>query len=59
MVDSADPSRFEESKREFEHILSTPEIARVPIVVLGNKIDIKNAVPEDELRLALGLATNT
>jgi len=39
--------------------LNTPEIKNVPIVVLGNKIDIKNAVPEDDLRLALGLATNT
>ncbi len=27
--------------------------------MLGNKIDRKEAVSEDELRLALGLATNT
>ena len=42
-------------RNEFEGILVTPEIAGVPIVVLGNKIDIKNAVPEDELKIALGL----
>ena len=33
--------------------MSTPEIKNVPIVVLGNKIDIKNAVPEDEIKIAL------
>jgi hypothetical protein len=32
-------------------------LAKVPIVVLGNKIDKKEAVSEEELRLSLGLAT--
>jgi len=59
MVDSADPERFNESKKEFEAILNTPELAKVPIVILGNKIDISKAVSEDELRLSLGLATKT
>ena len=36
--------RFEESKIELENILNTPELAKVPIVVLGNKIDKKEAV---------------
>ena len=32
-----------------------PELEKVPIVVLGNKIDKVGAVPEDELRKELGI----
>jgi GTP-binding protein SAR1 len=49
-VDAADKDRLEESKAELELILSTPELEKVPIVVLGNKIDIKTAVSDEELR---------
>lgn len=59
LVDAADPSRFEESRREFDRILQTPEIGKIPILVLGNKIDKTGAVSDDELRLALGLAQQT
>mmetsp|Transcript_14732 Transcript_14732/g.2130 ORF Transcript_14732/g.2130 Transcript_14732/m.2130 type:complete len:145 (+) Transcript_14732:43-477(+) len=50
LVDAADPGRFEESKKEFDSILATPELAKVPIVILGNKIDMKTAVSEEDLR---------
>ncbi len=50
LVDAADKDRLEESKAELELILSTPELEKVPIVVLGNKIDIKTAVSDEELR---------
>ena len=56
LIDAADPSRFEESKIEFDNILNTEELGDIPILVLGNKIDKQGAVGEDELRMALGLA---
>ena len=40
LVDASDPTRIQESKVELEGILNTSEIGKVPIVILGNKIDI-------------------
>ena len=57
LIDAADPSRFEESKKEFDNIVNSDELGNVPILVLGNKIDKNGAVNEDELRMALGLAS--
>ena len=59
LVDSADPERFEESKEELDKLLNTEDIGNIPVLVLGNKIDKKDAVGEDEFRLALGLATQS
>ncbi len=44
VVDSADKERFEESKKELETILQSEELAKIPIVILGNKIDKREAV---------------
>lgn len=59
MVDAADPKRFEESKKELQMILSATQVANVPILILGNKIDKPGAVPEEEFKIALGLETQT
>jgi len=59
IVDAEDTERFPEAKEELENILSTPELEKSPIVILGNKIDMKNAVSEEDLRAALGLVSNT
>lgn len=59
LVDSADRDRFDESKKELDGILNCPELAKVPMVILGNKIDKKEAASEEDLRLALGLASKT
>ena len=59
LIDAADKSRFEESKREFDRVLQSADIGKVPILVFGNKIDKTGAVSEEELRLALGLAQQT
>eukprot|EP01083_Nonionella_stella_P044692 120275_1 len=55
MVDSADPNRFSESKEELNGLLTCEDLAAVPFLVLGNKIDLPGAVREEDLRYALGL----
>ena len=39
LVDAANAARFNESKEEFFKILETPDLGKVPILILGNKID--------------------
>lgn len=59
LVDAADRERFPESKRELDSLLSDDNLATVPFVVLGNKIDIPTAASEEELRQWLGLTYTT
>eukprot|EP00211_Chloroparvula_japonica_P016602 CAMPEP_0119125652 /NCGR_PEP_ID=MMETSP1310-20130426/4861_1 /TAXON_ID=464262 /ORGANISM="Genus nov. species nov., Strain RCC2339" /LENGTH=187 /DNA_ID=CAMNT_0007115743 /DNA_START=151 /DNA_END=711 /DNA_ORIENTATION=+ len=59
LVDSADRGRFPEAKKELDSLLSCEDLAKVPFVVLGNKIDVPEACGEDELRQALGLLYTT
>ena len=59
IVDSANPSRFEESKAEFDEVIGTPDLGDIPILILGNKVDKKGSVTEEELRQAFGLINQT
>ena len=59
MVDAYDIARLPESKRELDSLLTEPALTHVPIVVLGNKIDLPSALSETELRNALGLQITT
>ncbi|EIE26573.1 sar-type small GTPase [Coccomyxa subellipsoidea C-169] len=59
LVDAVDRERFLESKKELDALLSDEALAAVPVLILGNKIDIPQAASEDELRLNLGLMNYT
>eukprot|EP00340_Litonotus_pictus_P002334 CAMPEP_0170515446 /NCGR_PEP_ID=MMETSP0209-20121228/1879_1 /TAXON_ID=665100 ORGANISM="Litonotus pictus, Strain P1" /NCGR_SAMPLE_ID=MMETSP0209 /ASSEMBLY_ACC=CAM_ASM_000301 /LENGTH=125 /DNA_ID=CAMNT_0010799941 /DNA_START=201 /DNA_END=578 /DNA_ORIENTATION=- len=53
LVDSSDQDRFIEAKKELLEVCSTPQLDKMPIAILGNKIDKNGAVQEYELRQAL------
>ncbi|PQE16028.1 small COPII coat GTPase SAR1 protein [Rutstroemia sp. NJR-2017a WRK4] len=59
LVDSKDHERFVESKAELDALLSMEDLAKVPFLVLGNKIDHPDAISEDQLRHELGLYQTT
>jgi len=55
LVDAADRDRFNESKAELDQMLNDESLSNTPIVVLGNKIDKRDAASEEELRDSFGL----
>lgn len=42
MIDIANQRRFEESKKELWKVISNPELDGVPLLIIGNKIDLFN-----------------
>ncbi|XP_064091079.1 GTP-binding protein SAR1b-like isoform X1 [Macrobrachium nipponense] len=59
LIDAADRDRFAESKAELDSLLTDDQLSNVPIVILGNKIDIPGAASEDEFRHYFGLFGQT
>ena len=55
LVDAVDRERFPEAKKELDALLTSEELANVPFLILGNKIDLGRAASEDDLRYQLGL----
>jgi GTP-binding protein SAR1 len=55
VVDVSDPTRFPEAANELQILLSMSELEDKPVLVLGNKIDLPQAVSPDHVRRELGL----
>ena len=44
MVDAADPDKIEASRNELHNLLDRPQLAGIPILVLGNKRDLPGEI---------------
>ena len=59
IVDAANESRIDEAKKELDKLLRTEELAKTPFVILGNKIDLPQAMSEEQLIARLGISGMT
>lgn len=55
LVDTTDHRRFPEAREELNRLLSDEQLGSVPVLILGNKIDARDAVSEQQLKDALGI----
>eukprot|EP01084_Bolivina_argentea_P139201 244888_1 len=59
LIDSAEPERFHEAKKELNALLSATCLKEVPFLILGNKTDKETAVREKMLKQCLGISHTT
>merc|ERR1719240_1767919 len=59
VVDAADIDNVSVSKTELHDLLTKPALAGIPVLVLGNKNDLPEALPSDELIDKLNLKAIT
>ena len=55
MVDAADLDRIQEARKILHDTLTLQNVKEKPMVIFGNKADLKTALKEDDLREQLGL----
>ncbi len=48
MMDLANQRRFDESKKEFWNVINHPELKEIPLLIIGNKIDLFNYSKEND-----------
>lgn len=46
MVDAADKEKIEPARNELHTLLDKPQLAGIPVLVLGNKRDLPDALDE-------------
>ncbi|KAJ3125378.1 ADP-ribosylation factor-like protein 8B [Nowakowskiella sp. JEL0407] len=49
VVDSADMTKIPAAKTELHQLLEKPQLANIPVLVLGNKNDLPNALKVEEI----------
>ena len=49
VVDGADKEKFEQSRKELHELIVKPQLAGIPLLVLGNKNDLPECVSLEEL----------
>ncbi|VDP93092.1 unnamed protein product [Echinostoma caproni] len=49
MVDSADHDKLEAARNELHSLLDKPQLLGIPVLVLGNKKDLPNALAEHDI----------
>jgi ADP-ribosylation factor-like protein 8 len=49
MVDAADHEKLDAAKQEFSNLLEKPQLQGIPVLVLGNKRDLPNALEVQQL----------
>lgn len=48
-MDAADKEKLDSAKKELHDLISKPQLANIPLLVLGNKNDLPGAVGVEEL----------
>ena len=49
MLDASDQDKIEASRNELHSLLAKPQLAGIPVLVLGNKRDLPTALDEKEI----------
>jgi ADP-ribosylation factor-like protein 8 len=55
VVDAADPKNFEQARLELHDLLGKHSLGHIPLLVVGNKCDLPEVVPQEELDTVLEL----
>ncbi|KAF9161583.1 ADP-ribosylation factor-like protein 8B [Actinomortierella ambigua] len=49
VIDAADHAKLEAARTELRNLLDKPQLASIPVLVLGNKNDLPNALTVDQI----------
>ena len=55
MVDASDKKKIDTARYELHRLLENPELSKVPLLVLGNKVDTEPHMTHDNVIQALNL----